>query len=100
MRALEVEGTRLLGGCAFDWASAKDIGRVLFDELRLGESDPSLRRKRPQPKGAAGAAAKGKSSVNCCLWQVNTRHLCAERRLKVAHGLLFAAFVVALASSH
>ena len=45
--ALESEAARLLSSSC-DWCSAKDVGRVVFDELKLGESDPKrLRRKRP-----------------------------------------------------
>ena len=51
LHALEGDGHALIGR-SFDWASAKDVGRVLFDELRLGEADVKrLRRKRPAAKG-------------------------------------------------
>lgn len=74
LAALESEGERLLSGAKLDWGSAKDIGRVLFDELRLGESDMKRFRRRRPPTAGEKRGGK-KKRVQACVWDTSSNSL-------------------------
>ena len=75
LHALETDGRRLLGH-PFEWSSSKDIGRVLFDELRLGEGHEATMRIQRKPTKSRRQPV--------CAWETST---VALRKLARLHPL-------------
>ena len=92
--AIEAEVERLTPGLGFRCGcSAKEVCRVLFDELKLGESDVRrYRRKRPQPKGktkkGAAAGTSRKPRALLCIWETSTNALQLLTSLHPLPGLI------------
>ena len=75
LHALETDGRRLLGH-PFEWSSSKEIGRILFDELRLGVGHEATMRIQRKPTKSRRQPV--------CAWETST---VALRKLARLHPL-------------
>ena len=86
LEAIEMDARDILGGRSFVWGSDKEVGRVLFDQLRLGEGAPGLR----VPKRATAARGKPGTKPRDRAWCTSTASLRLIEREHPLPGMIIA----------